>query len=94
MGPTFGHCFHLLRHGDEVIKANKPLARPFVVTALALQIIKTMAFDGGSNDRQHSRLNANLFDANVVGIKNVVIKPLSVQPLADRARFNCRYSRR
>jgi hypothetical protein len=53
-----------------------------------------MAFDGGSNDRQHGRLNTNLFDANVVGVQNVVIKPLNVQPLADRARLNCRYSRR
>jgi hypothetical protein len=94
MGPTFGHCFHLLGHSDEVIEANKPLARPFVVTALALQIIETMAFDGGSNDRQHGRLNTNLFDANVVGIKNDVIKPLNVQPLADRARFDRHYSRR
>ena len=94
MGPTFGHGFHLLGHGDEVIEANQPLARPFVVTALALQIIKTMAFYSGSDDRQYGRVNTNLFDANVVGIQNVVIKPLSVQPLADRAGFNRRYSRR
>jgi hypothetical protein len=36
-----------------------------------------MAFDRGSNDRQHGRLNTNLFDTNVVGLENVVIKPLS-----------------
>jgi hypothetical protein len=64
----------LLGHGNEVIEANKPLSRPLVVTALALQIIKTMAFDRGSNDRQHGRLNTNLFDPNVVGIENVVIE--------------------
>jgi hypothetical protein len=37
-----------------------------------------MAFDRCGNDRQHGRLNTNLFDTNVVGIENVVIKPLSV----------------
>jgi hypothetical protein len=77
MGATCGHRLDLLSHGNEVIETNKPLARAFVVTALALQIIKTMAFDRGSNDRQHGRLNTNLFDTNVVGLENVVIKPLS-----------------
>jgi hypothetical protein len=37
-----------------------------------------MAFDRCGNDRQNDRLNTNLFDTNVVGIENVVIKPLSV----------------
>jgi hypothetical protein len=60
-----------------VVEANKPFSRPLVVTALALQIIKTMAFDRSGNDRQHGRLNTDLFDTNMIGIKNVVIKPLS-----------------
>jgi hypothetical protein len=37
-----------------------------------------MAFNRGGNDRQNGRLNTNLFDPNVVGIENIVIKPLSV----------------
>ena len=78
MGQTCGHRFHLLGHRNEVIEANEPFSRPLVVTALALQIIKTMAFNRGSNNRQHGRLNTNLFDPNMVGFENVVIEALSV----------------
>jgi hypothetical protein len=37
-----------------------------------------MAFNRGSNNRQHGRLNTNLFDPNMVGFENVVIEALSV----------------
>jgi hypothetical protein len=53
-----------------------------------------MAFDGRSDDRKHCRLNTNLFDTNVVGIENIMVKPLSVQPLTDRTRLERRDSGR
>ena len=61
------------------------LAGSFVVAALALEMIKSMAFKSRGNHGEKQCLNADLLNSNMVGIQNSVVKALLTEPLTDRA---------
>jgi hypothetical protein len=52
------------------------LAWAFVVAALALEVIKAMAFQGCGNHRQKHRLNANGFHTDVISRQELMIETL------------------
>ena len=68
-----------------MVEADQPLSRAFVVTALALEVIETIALQGRSDDRQHSSLNPDLLNADVVWLEHIVIKTLLGEPLTHGA---------
>ena len=73
-----------------MVEANQVLTWALVVTALALQIIKSMALQSRSNDRKECSIHTDLFNTGMIRIKTGVLKTLLVQPSADRARLWCR----
>jgi hypothetical protein len=66
-----------------VIKANEPLSWALVVSALTLQIVETIAFQGSSDHLQEESFNPDLLNTKMVSIQDIVIKTLLVQPLAQ-----------
>ena len=78
------HGLQLLSHGQKVIEANEAFAGAFVVTAVALEVIETIAFQRRSDDREHSGVHTDLLDADVIRFQHLMLKALLLQPLAHR----------
>ena len=91
-------CRKVLRRGglisqasqlDQVVEAHQLAAGALVVATLHLQVIETRGLQGRSDHRKEGRLNANDFNAQVIGLEQLVIKTLAGEPLADRASLGC-----
>ena len=78
------HGLQLLSHGQKVIEANEAFAGTFVVTAVALEVIETIALQRRSDDRKHRSVHTDLLDADVIGFEHLMLKALLLQPLAHR----------
>jgi hypothetical protein len=59
-----------------VIKTDEPLAGTLVISALTLQIVETIAFQGSSNYLQEKSFHPDLLNTEVIGIQCIVIEAL------------------
>ena len=71
---------------DQVVKAHQPTTRTFVVAALTLEIIETCGLQRRGHQGQEGRLNAHHLHPQVIGSKDLMLKPLLAQPAAHRTR--------